>query len=158
MFESRLLAALRALDPARAVYVEAESRKIGVLQVPDALLETMRAGPCVCVDAATPARVRFLIGDYAYFLSNPALLKEKLALLNGLQSSDTLARWRMLIDAGDWPALVGELLELHYDPLYKRSQGKNYARFPQAPIFATDDLSPAALQVLASRILASAAG
>jgi tRNA 2-selenouridine synthase len=157
MFESRLLAALRALDPARTVYVEAESRKIGVLQVPDALLETMRAGPCVCVDATTPARVRFLIGDYDYFLANPALLKEKLDLLKTLQSNDTLTRWRMLIDAGDWPALVGELLELHYDPLYRRSQGKNYAQFPRAPRFATDDLSPAALRNLASQILASEA-
>src|SRR5262245_35621197 len=47
MFESALLAGLRRLDPARSVFVEGESKKIGELQVPDALIESMRASPCV---------------------------------------------------------------------------------------------------------------
>ena len=37
----------RSLTFAEPVFVEAESRRIGRLQVPDALLETMRAGPCL---------------------------------------------------------------------------------------------------------------
>jgi tRNA 2-selenouridine synthase len=157
MFESRLLAALRRFDAERPVYVEAESRKIGVLQVPEALLETMRAGPCLCIEATNEARVSFLIGDYDYFLSDPGRLKEKLEFLQGLQSAETLARWQALVDARNWPVLVGELLEKHYDPLYKRSQGKNYAHFPHAPHYATDDLSPAGLERLARRILATSA-
>lgn len=157
MFESRLLAALRRFDAERPVYVEAESRKIGVLQVPEALLETMRAGPCLCIEATNEARVSFLIGDYDYFLSDPGRLKEKLEFLQGLQSAETLARWQALVDARNWPVLVGELLEKHYDPLYKRSQGKNYAHFPHAPRYATDDLSPAGLERLARRILATSA-
>ena len=59
MFESRLLVALRGFDPQRAVFVEAESRKIGCLQVPDALLETMRTGHCITIDATLAARVAF---------------------------------------------------------------------------------------------------
>lgn len=157
MFESRLLAALRRFDAERPVYVEAESRKIGVLQVPEALLETLRAGPCLCIEATNEARVSFLIGDYDYFLSDPGRLKEKLEFLQGLQSAETLARWQALVDARNWPVLVGELLEKHYDPLYKRSQGKNYAHFPHAPRYATDDLSPAGLERLARRILATSA-
>jgi tRNA 2-selenouridine synthase len=46
MFESRLLTALQGFDRDRPVYVEAESRKIGSLQVPAALIETMRGGEC----------------------------------------------------------------------------------------------------------------
>lgn len=157
MFESRLLAALRRLDAERPVYVEAESRKIGVLQVPEALLETMRAGPCLCIEATNEARVSFLIGDYDYFLSDPGRLKEKLEFLQGLQSAETLARWQALVDARNWPVLVGELLEKHYDPLYKRSQGRNYAHFPHAPRYATDDLSPAGLEKLARQVLATSA-
>ena len=49
MFDSLVWDALRKLDSDRIVYVEAESRKIGQLQVPDALLARMR-------DPATPAR------------------------------------------------------------------------------------------------------
>ncbi|MBM3391009.1 MAG: tRNA 2-selenouridine(34) synthase MnmH [Betaproteobacteria bacterium] len=156
MFESRLLAVLQGLTFAEPVYVEAESRKIGRLQVPDALLETMRAGSCLRIEATDAARVAFLIGDYDYFLADPAALKAKLACLRELQSAETLARWNALIDARDWPALVAELLEKHYDPLYRRSQGKNYAHFAEAPRFATDDLSPAGLTELAKRILADA--
>jgi len=158
LFESRLLAVLRGLTFAEPVYVEAESRKIGRLQLPDALLETMRAGPCLRIEATLPARVAFLIGDYDYFLADPASLKEKLACLRELQSGETLARWNALIDARDWPALVAKLLELHYDPLYRRSQGRNYAHFAEAPRFATDDLSPAGLERLARQILNTASG
>ena len=176
MFESRLLAVLRGLTfgsgitpasralastetPKRfaePVFVEAESRRIGALQVPDALLESMRASPCLRIEATDAARVAFLIGDYDYFLADPASLKEKLDCLRELQSGETLSRWNDLIDASDWPALVAELLAQHYDPLYKRSQGKNYVRFSDAPRFATDDLSPAGLEKLAREILTSA--
>ena len=157
MFESRLLAVLRRLTFAEPVYVEAESRKIGRLQVPDALLETMRASPCLVIEASDAARVAFLIGDYDHFLADPASLKEKLDCLRELQSGETLAHWQALIDARDWPALVAELLEKHYDPLYRRSQGRNYVHFAEAPRFATDDLSPAGLKNLASAILATSA-
>ena len=155
MFESRLLAVLRKLTFSSPVFVEAESRRIGQLQVPDALLETMRASPCLRIEASDAARIAFLIGDYDYFLADPAGLKAKLACLRELQSGETLAQWQALIDARDWPALVGELLEKHYDPLYRRSQGKNYVHFAEAPRFSTDDLSPAGLNKLATEILAS---
>ena len=157
MFESRLLAVLQSLTFAEPVFVEAESRRIGRLQVPDALLETMRAGPCLRIEASDTARIAFLIGDYDYFLADPASLKEKLDCLHELQSNETLAHWKSLADARDWPALVGELLEKHYDPLYRRSQGRNYLHFAEAPRFSTDDLSPAGLQELARRILATSA-
>jgi tRNA 2-selenouridine synthase len=156
MFESRLLAVLQGLTFTVPVYVEAESRRIGALQVPDALLETMRASPCLRIEATDAARVRFLIGDYDYFLADPASLKEKLDCLRELQSGETLAHWNALIDARDWPALVAELLGKHYDPLYRRSQGKNYVHFADAPRYDTDDLSPAGLEKLARKILTSA--
>ncbi len=157
MFESHLLAVLQRLTFDRPVYIEAESRKIGALQVPDVLLETMRASPCLRIEATDAARVAFLIGDYDYFLADPASLKEKLDCLRELQSSETLTRWNAQIDASDWPALVGELLELHYDPLYRRSQGRNYANFAGAPRFETGDLSPAGLEKLAREIRATSA-
>jgi tRNA 2-selenouridine synthase len=157
MFESFLLAVLRKLTFSSPVFVEAESRRIGQLQVPDALLETMRASPCLRIEASDAARVAFLIGDYDYFLADPAGLKAKLDCLHELQSNETLAHWKSLADARDWPVLVGELLEKHYDPLYRRSQGKNYVHFAEAPRFSTDDLSPAGLERLASQVLASEA-
>lgn len=153
-FETRLHTALSGFDPQRPVFVEAESRRIGMVQVPDALIAAIRAAPCLRVEATTTARVDFLLRDYAYFLAEPDWLLEKLDHLRGLQSNETLARWRRLIEAGNFRALVAELLEMHYDPLYQRSQSKNYADYMKAPTFATDDLSPEGINRLAEEILA----
>ncbi|MDP1652338.1 MAG: tRNA 2-selenouridine(34) synthase MnmH [Rhodocyclaceae bacterium] len=153
MFESRLHAALAELDPARPVFVEAESRRIGQLQLPDALIASIRAAPCIRIAARRPARADFLLRDYDYFLSRPQWLVEQLGRLRGLQSNETLARWTALIEAGEFRTLVEELLELHYDPFYQRSQEKNY-RYADAPVFATESLSPAAIDALARQIMA----
>ncbi len=154
-FESGLFAALNGFDPARPVYVEAESRKIGQLHVPDALIEAIRRAPCLRVEASLPARVEFLLRDYDYAIADPAWLVERLGHLRGLQSNETLARWHALIEEKAFPLLVGELLTLHYDPLYQRSQSSNYADFGTKDNYATDDLSPTALDALAARILAA---
>ena len=156
-FESQLLVALSAFDPARTVFVEAESRKIGRLQVPDALLQAIRGAPGLRLDAPLAARVEFLLGDYDYAVADPAWLRERLGHLKGLQSTETLERWASMIAAGDFPTLVEELLTLHYDPLYQRSQTSNYDSFDAATRYAADRLDPATLHRLAAEILATSA-
>jgi tRNA 2-selenouridine synthase len=156
-FESQLLAALSEFDPARAVFVEAESRKIGRLQVPDALLEAIRGAPGLRIEAPLAARVEFLLGDYDYAVADPDWLRERLEHLKGLQSTETLDRWASMIAAGDFPLLVEELLTLHYDPLYQRSQTSNYDSFGAATRYVADRLDPATLHLLAAEILATSA-
>ncbi len=156
-FESMLLAAIEALDLTRPVYVEAESRKIGRLQVPDALLDAIRQAPGLRIDAALDARVEFLLRDYDYAVADPAWLLERLDHLKGLQSNETLAHWQALIAAGDFPALVTELLAKHYDPLYQRSQERNYDSFDASTRYAADRLDATALDQLAAEILATSA-
>src|SRR6185436_11936844 len=70
MFESLLLKELSALDDARPVYVEGESKKIGQLQVPEALIGRMRASPCVRLDTDAETRVTLLLQEYEFFLKN----------------------------------------------------------------------------------------
>jgi tRNA 2-selenouridine synthase len=154
MFETNLYQVLSALDPGRPVYVEAESRRIGSIHLPDAVLAGIRAAPCIRLEATREARVAFLLRDYDYFIANPGWLAEKIVHLKGLQSDETLAHWQALIAAGDFRTLFGELLEKHYDPLYQRSQSKNYSGYDQAANFATDDLSEAGIRRLSESILA----
>ena len=156
-FESQLLAALTALDPARPVFVEAESRKIGRLQVPDALLAAIRGAPGLRIEAPLAARVDFLLHDYDYAVADPAWLVERLGHLRGLQSNETLTRWQTLIAAGAFPALVAELLTQHYDPLYQRSQAHNYDSFGAATRYTTEKLDAASLDRLAAEILSASA-
>ncbi|MFC5301289.1 tRNA 2-selenouridine(34) synthase MnmH [Azospira restricta] len=155
MFESQLLQALRGLDAARPVYVEAESRKIGRLQVPEAMIETMRAGQCVGIEAPRAARVAFLLRDYDYFLNDPAWLNSRLAALKDLRGGETVARWQDYANAGRWPELVEELLADHYDPLYERSQNRNYSGYGEPRTVAAPDLSPAGIAAVARQILAA---
>ncbi len=157
MFETRLCEAMTALvgvSAGREVFVEAESRRIGNLNLPDSLITAIRAAPCLRIEATREARVRFLLRDYDYFLADPGWLSGKLAHLRGLQSNEILDRWRDLVEAGDFPALVSELLEKHYDPLYERSQNRNYRDFAASDRYDTADLSPEGVEVLAQRILA----
>lgn len=154
-FETALLASLSGLDPQRPVFVEAESRKIGNLHVPEALIERIRHGDCVTVDATLDARVDFLLKDYDYFLGRPELLVSRLDVLRSQHSRETIAHWHEQVSSGDWPALVHELLELHYDPLYHRSQHNNFTGMRDPEAFATDDLSPAGIARLADAIAQS---
>ena len=154
-FDSLLLAALSALDPARPVFVEAESRKIGQLHLPDALIDAIRGAPCLHIEATLSARVEFLLRDYDYAIADPAWLLGRLACLKGLQSNETLLDWERMIAEGAYPQLVEELLSKHYDALYQSSQSKNYRDFSAAGSFATDDLSSAGIQHLADAVLSS---
>lgn len=152
-FETWLLKTLSAFDPARPVYVEAESRKIGNLHIPEALIGQIRNGECLGVEASIAARVSFLLKDYEYFLAEPSLFLDRLDALQGLQSRETLNSWRSLAETGDWRQLVQALLEMHYDPLYQRSQNRNYAGYRPLENFMTDDLSPPGIKTMAERLL-----
>lgn len=152
-FETGLLQALQGLDPNRPVYVEAESRKIGNLHVPEALIRQIRAGDCLNIEATLDARVDFLLRDYAYFFALPDLLNGRLEALHALVAGETLTRWKGYVSTANWPVLVRELLELHYDPLYRRSQDHNFAGLQHSENFATDDLSPAGIARLAEAIV-----
>jgi tRNA 2-selenouridine synthase len=155
MFETRLLVALHGLDPQRPVYVEAESRRIGSIHLPNELLETLRAGACINIEAAFAARVDFLLRDYDYFLKAPDWLNTRLDELRHLQSRATIERWQGYTGNSQWRALVSELLELHYDPLYRRSQNHNFSGFGAPQTFASDDLSPTGIDALARQIVAA---
>ena len=155
-FESRLHAALGRFDAARPVFVEAESRRIGSVKLPNELLDAMRAAPSLRLDVPLGARVDFLLEDYDYFLADPAWLCQRLDQLCGLQSKETVARWTRLAESGAFRSLVQELLEQHYDPLYLRSQQKNFTAFASSEPLALGDLAADSVTRLAQELLTSA--
>ena len=60
-FDSELLAQLQCLDPQRPVFVESESRKIGTVQLPDALLAAMQQQQGVVGTVAGPLFDTYLV-------------------------------------------------------------------------------------------------
>ena len=156
MFESLVWSALRGFDPARPVFVEAESRRIGALRVPEALLGCMRKASCVRIEATAAERVRFLIDEYRHFLVEPAWLKAQLSRLTELHSKATVARWIAQIDAGEWQSLVGDLLAAHYDPAYARSMRTNYPGVADAAVLEAAHLDDAGFEHNAGALLSAA--
>jgi tRNA 2-selenouridine synthase len=155
MFDSRLWAALRGFDPHRPVYVEAESKKIGVINTPESLLQKMRAAECLLIEAPVAARVQLLMEDYRHFLSDPALLIERLTPLLPLHGRQVLDHWQMLVEQGEWAALVEKLLTQHYDPAYRRSTANNFTRLSAAQILQLERLDDNALRAAVNKLLHS---
>jgi tRNA 2-selenouridine synthase len=157
-FERLVWQALRALNPARPVYVESESRTIGRLRVPEALLLRMRAAPCVHLQMPLAARVRFLLHDYAHFVDDPEALCQRLQALRELRGAETVQRWQALARSGE-PAplarMVQELLEQHYDPVYLKSMQRNFSGFACAQDLPLADGEPATLATAAAALAAA---
>jgi tRNA 2-selenouridine synthase len=129
MFETRLWQALRGFTPDRVVYVESESKKIGDLRVPGALMDRIRSSPCVQVQISTNDRVKLLIEDYPHLVKDTELLKAQLSHLTQLHGKEKIHRWQALAENGEVASLVEALLLEHYDPAYLRSIEKNFAGY-----------------------------
>lgn len=156
-FETQVWDALRRLDPARPVYVEAESRKIGDLRVPEALMDRMRASACVHVDTPDSARVALLIEEYAHFFEQRGLLVEKLKALTALHGHVRIDAWVQDAEAGRAESLVAALLETHYDPAYAKSAAGHFPGLATATRVALPDTSEASLRAAALALTASEA-
>ena len=141
-FDSRLLAALQQLDPIRPVFVEAESKKIGNIQLPDALMRALAGADCIRVEASLEERVDFLCDDYAALFDAPEAFKQNLDRLTELRGKQTIARWHALVNAGARAELFRELIEQHYDPAYRSSSHYLYPKLPNAHAFTYHPSAP----------------
>ena len=153
MFESLVLNRLSSFNPKEEVFVEAESKKIGQLQVPDALIHEMRGSPCLRLQASTETRVALLGGEYRHFLEDRALLDAQLDCLVGLHGRERIAEWKSL----ETSELVRRLLEDHYDPAYRRSIDRNYVRYGEAEVLNLSGPDELAFARLARALSAPAA-
>jgi tRNA 2-selenouridine synthase len=157
MFESRVWDVLHKLDPARPVFVESESNKIGNLRTPEVLIEKMWGSDCVRLETATLLRVPMLMQEYDHFVRDPLALGAQLDCLVTLHGHERIAAWKALAAAGDSNTLVRELLELHYDPAYTRSIFKHYPRLAEGPQLTVEQDSDSEFERLAAELMSHAA-
>jgi tRNA 2-selenouridine synthase len=155
LFDSRLWAALRALDPAREVYVEAESKRVGNVTVPEALINAMRASPCLTLEMGLHDRVALLLQDYAFFAQDTAFFCDRLATLTTLRGRETVARWQAQARAGQMAEVVQDLLDNHYDPRYEESMARNFSAYPASTRWPVRYTGPGSFDELARRLLAA---
>lgn len=153
-YDSRIWAALRGFDPARPVYIESESKKVGNVAVPDGLINAMRASPCLQIDLPEEERVALLLEDYDFFVQDIDFFCERLGALTEARGKATVEDWQLRSRNGDVASVVLELLVKHYDPGYLQSMQRNFTKHDVALGLKPRNRSVAAMAELAKSLLA----
>lgn len=152
-FESRLAAGIAALDPNQPVVIEAESSRIGRLNVPPELWKAMQTAPRIEISAPLEARVAFLVDAYSDLIADKSELCRRLEQLVARQGRARVDAWKALAEADAHHVLARELIEHHYDPSYRKLRLRNEPAVKSVHAMALDD---AGLAELASDVAAVA--
>ena len=126
-FDTALWQALRGLDAQQPVFVESESAKIGQVQVPEDLLASIRQrSQLLRLQVPLEARLKLLLEEYGHFAQYPERFCQLLGSMVEMHGHARVAQWQDQARRGQWEAVFGELMQLHYDPLYQRSTARNF--------------------------------
>lgn len=145
-FENRIAVTLMRLlhDDERPLAVEDESRNVGRLSVPPALLESMGRAPLVLLEASLDERIRITLEDYViagraeyeaahgaedgfrafsdYLTGSLAKVRKRLGSARHAELDASmraaLAHQRRTGDAGHHEAWIRRMLVEYYDPMY----------------------------------------
>jgi tRNA 2-selenouridine synthase len=152
-FDSLVWDSLRQFDSARVVYVESESKKVGNVAIPTALVDRMRASPCLDLTLPMDERVGLLMEDYDFFVKDAAHFCSRLDVLTELRGKAVVNAWKEQVMAGQVRGVVHELLTQHYDPVYLQSMQRNFVQYGMARAISPNDRTVQAMQQLAQQVL-----
>ena len=152
-FDTRIWDQLRRFETARPVWIESESKKVGALRVPEALIVAIRKAPCWRIDLSIDARVRLLMEDYDFFVADIGAFCERLDALRSLRGNDVVDGWQAAARKGSVEDVVRELLVAHYDPIYLRSIERNFAGYGEAVVLTPADGSMQSLRRVAASLV-----
>ncbi len=132
-FESLLYDRLRGFTSDRPVFLEAESAKIGRLNIPNPLWQKMKTASVVEISSPLDSRAEYLTNDYREWLDDEERIKRTLGRLQGFHSGEQIAEWIAKSERGEWLDLVSSLLAEHYDKRYSVA-GSGYFEAPSKHI------------------------
>lgn len=149
-FETALARAVSELDPSRFVVIEAESSRVGRLNVPARVYDAMKSARRITVSAPVSARALYLIQAYRDVIERPQDLVERLGPLTRIQGRETVARWQKMVLDAEFEPLAVDLIRNHYDPRYRKARDR--VSRPHEKVFETDGLAADDLSTLADKI------
>ena len=124
IFESRLAETLTSFDPQTPTIVEAESSKIGSINLPPSLFNAMKSAPRIEISAGVDDRARYLVGAYSDMTQDVDAMLRRLDRLVKLRGKETVAGWKELAMTGNFEALAHDLIIRHYDPRYAKVRAR----------------------------------
>jgi tRNA 2-selenouridine synthase len=125
-FDSQLLQQMHSFNKDRPIWLEAESKKIGQVQLPDALLKGMHASGVIEIESPMPVRLQVWEEDFGYFAKMPQDLMRILEPLRPLVGNIIFEEWQKNADSNQMLPLFESLMVNHYDVCYLRSFARNY--------------------------------
>ena len=146
-FESAIAEVAVRLDPTMPVAVEAESNRIGDLQIPPSLWNAMNRSPRIELRAPVKARVRHLLAEYAGLIADRQRRDKAIRKLAAFHSKERIAHWLCLSSTGEFEMLAQELMTHHYDARYKKHRERTAAKpelTVELPALSADELAVAA--------------
>ena len=149
-FETVLAREVAQLDPARPVVIEAESSKVGTLNVPSRVFEAMKSARRIRIAAPVAARAAYLTRAYRDLTGDLVALSDRLDRLIRLQGRQKVDHWKALADAGDFEPLAEELIRDHYDPRYQKVRARR--ELGNETLVETAGLGADDLEALSDRI------
>jgi tRNA 2-selenouridine synthase len=150
-FDTLIWHALGNFDASQPVFVEAESKKVGNVSVPESLITAMRSSPCVNIDLSLDERVELLLEDYGFFKTEPEFFCQRLQALKELRGRELVDQWCDWIRSGQMHRVVSDLLQVHYDPSYHSSLQRNFKQSASATSFKIGHRSE--LKTLAQQLM-----
>lgn len=130
-FDAMLYLALEKIKDKPYVLLEAESKRIGRVNMPDFLFEAKQAGIPILVEASLDVRVERILKEYAVNGVSPVLIERSRGALSKIQNKLTqrigkaqFAELDQALIQGDLRSVVRVLLNEYYDPFYQFSQKK----------------------------------
>ena len=152
-FDTLVWQALRSFDPARPVFVESESRKVGNLSIPESLMLAMRDSPCFELQLSLDERVALLMEDYAFFVDDKDLFCRRLDALVAIRGKAVVEAWKDSIHRGRLEDVVRDLLVIHYDPTYAASMVRNFTQSNRATACVAQNRHADSLRQVAQALL-----
>jgi len=133
-FESLLLEKLLALQDAPYVVLEAESKRIGKVVLPDFLVQKKEAGLAIQIEAPVEVRVQRILEDYP--------TEDKEVYLNAFRAirerihTPIAKEIAAHLEAEEYEPAIRLLLEYYYDPRYNNAT-EQYVTSPQYHLSVT---------------------
>lgn len=122
-FESNVYEELKAIK-GNLVFVEAESRRIGKVLIPEYIHSKMKEGLHIFVDAPLDFRCNLIIEEYTKAKCCNEEICEALNKLKKHISEKDIELYSGMVKNNQYDEVVKELMVKYYDPLYRHSSDK----------------------------------
>ena len=119
-FENNLSSSLMSLNPNTPIFIEAESRRIGKIYLPNTLYQKMQNGLNIEITSPIEDRVNRILGYYGDITHKN--FQENLDKIKKFISNKIYNQLQILYSNGDLKKVAKILLQEYYDKVYKKRE------------------------------------